>query len=87
MLYSCIFNLININSVCSIIINIYPLNKFNILILNYIKEKNSHGKSLEMANKPVPVLTGNPRIDWVWVCVWGIPDFFSWVWGWVWGCT
>jgi len=42
-----------------------------------------------MANKPVPVgiaepvpvLTGNPRIDWVCVWVWGIPDFFNWVWG------
>ena len=50
---------------------------------------------VEMANKlvpwvlpeSVPVLTGNPRIDWVWVWVWGIPDFFSWVWGWAWGCT
>ena len=31
----------------------------------------------------VPVLTGNPRINWVWVWVWGIPDFFSWVWGWL----
>jgi len=30
---------------------------------------------LEMANKLVPVLTGNPRINWVWVWVWGIPDF------------
>jgi len=48
---------------------------------------------VEMANKsvpwvlpePVPVLTGNPRIDWVWVWVWGIPDFFNWVWGWGWG--
>ena len=28
-----------------------------------------------MANKPVPVLTGNPRIDWVWVWVWRIPTF------------
>ena len=44
---------------------------------------------LEMANKaapwvlpePVPVLTENPRIEWVWV--WGISDFFNWVWGWV----
>jgi len=45
---------------------------------------------IEMTNKPVsvgivwtvPILTGNPRIDWVWV--WGIPDFFNWVWGWLW---
>jgi len=48
-----------------------------------------------MANKPapwvlpepVPVLTGNPHINWVWVWVWGIPDFLNWVWGWVCGCT
>ena len=37
--------------------------------------------------KPVSVLTGNPRIDWVCVWVWRIPDFFNWVWGWVCGCT
>ena len=35
--------------------------------------------------EPVPVLTGNPRFDQVWVWVWGIPNFFNWVWGW--GCT
>jgi len=27
-------------------------------------------------SEPVPVLTENPRIDCVWVWVWGIPDFF-----------
>jgi len=44
-------------------------------------------KPLEMTNKLVPVgiartrpvLTGNPRIDWVWVR--GISNFFDWVWG------
>jgi len=57
--------------------------------------------NIEMANKPVPwvlsepvpVLTGNPRIDWVlvwvwvwvWVWLWRIPDFFNWVCGWRWG--
>jgi len=32
-------------------------------------------------SEPVPILMGNPRIDLVWVWVWGIPDFFNWVWG------
>jgi len=27
-----------------------------------------------MTNKLLPVLMGNPRIDWVWVWVWEIPD-------------
>jgi len=51
--------------------------------------------SIEMANKSVPVgitrtlpvLTGNPRFDWVWVWVWVwvIPEIFNWGWGWGWG--
>jgi len=28
--------------------------------------------------KLIPILMGNPYIDWVWVCVWRIPDFFNW---------
>jgi len=35
----------------------------------------------------VPVLTENSRIDYVWVWVSGIPDFFNWIWEWVWRCT
>ena len=35
--------------------------------------------------EPVPVLTGNPRFDWVWVWVWVIPKIFNWGWRWGWG--